>query len=596
MNEEVNETPKRGRPRKRDESATPGTTTTPKRKTPTKRTVPQEVTEPIDLDDIEIIDLQDETEASRADAEETQGFSDGDEGEFDTTNNDEEEAGGFDTTTHDFNIDFQTPTRDNRDETPLPVEPYRSFCSSPPSSPVYEEYQIPIPTSSSPVRPSSEDRGRPQTPISPLQTPTPNDDARRRKARSRSASRERRMSFAPIPQWQGLPSTPRRTTSEESEESDRGSQSTKSTEVPSPIAPSRVEVRQTMYNESLTPLRNWVSALATEAFQSDQSPSKIVQLPIASRVNILPSVTVKDEEEENEYNDEEHGYMEDDGDEDVTFSYSNTFLKDSPTTPKPSPQISRLRESPIIITSSPPDQPAPIHYQWKTNVISPLPTPPHPQESSSSPPPPQPAFERSSSPEISFSQCRLSSRQSSPARSILTDLGDDVVDISSVSPLAAKRAAKILLRTQCYSKITFDEGEERKVWEEATFQAGDFELQQLDLPSDGLSVEDEPEEVDEEEAEAEEEEEDHGEEMKDDVPEPPPRISQGPWNKLDWKRMEKCLDWTDGDMNDAIELFLERYIGRERDEVEIRCRAVLLTRRRKILEGRKVEFVLATDE
>jgi len=589
-NGEVNETQKRGRPRKRDDPATPGTTT-PKGKTPTKRNLPQEVTEPIDLDDLEVVHLPDETEASQAEAEETQGLSDGDEGGFETTTNDDD-VGGFETTSQDFNIDFEAPTRDNRDETPLPVEPYRSFHSSPPSSPVYEEYQVPIPTSSSPVRPSSEVRGRPQSPTSPLQTPTPNDHARRKKARSRSASRERRMSFAPIPEWQGLPSTPRRTGSQESEESDRVSQSTKSTEIPSPIALPPVEVRQAVYNESMTPLRNWVSELTTEAFQSDHSPSKILQLPIASQVRMIPSVTVKDEDQdqENDYTDEEHGYMEvEEQEEEIAFSYSNTFLKDSPSTPKPNPQISRLRDSPIVITSSPPDQPGPVHYQWKTKVVSPLPIPPHPQETSSSP---QPVSECSSSPEISLSQCRPSSRQSSPARSILTDLGDDVVDISSMSPLAARRAANILLRTQCYSKITFDDDQGRKVWEEANFQAGDFELRQLDLPSETPSVEDEPTEEEQEE----EEEEEENEEMKVDDPEPPPRISEGPWGKLDWKRMEKCLDLTDGDINDAIELFLERYIGRGREEVEMRCRAVLLTRRRKALEGRKVEFVLATDE
>jgi len=169
-------------------------------------------------------------------------------------------------------------------------------------------------------------------------------------------------------------------------------------------------------------------------------------------------------------------------------------------------------------------------------------------------------------------------------------MGDDVVDISSMSPLAAKRAANILLHTQYYSKITFDDREGRKVWEEATSQAGEFELHQLDLNSDNPSF-------DYEEGEEEEEEEgEESEEMKVDADEPPPRISHGPWNKLDWKRMEKCLDLTDGDMNDAIELFQERYIGREKQEVEMRCRAVLLTRRRKALEGRKVGFVLATDE
>jgi len=579
-NGEVNETtPKRGRPRKRDELATPGTAS-PKRKTPTKRAIPQEVTEPVDMEDIEVIDLQDGTETSQAEVDEREGFEDGDQSGFDTTNNDD--TGGFDTTNQDF--DFPTPMRDTRDETPLPVEPYRSFHSFPPSSPVYEEYQVPIPTSSSPVRPFSEAR-RPQTPASPFQTPTPNDQARRRKARSRSASRERRMSFAPIPDWQGLPSTPRRTGSEESDESDRVSQSTKSTEIPSPIQPPNIEVRQTVYSaEGMTPTRNWAAELAAEAFQFDQSPSKIVQLPIESQVKMRPSVTVEDEveeEEENEYNDEEHGYMEDEEEEvDFSYSYSNTFLKDSyPSTPKPIPQISRLRESPIVITSSPPDEPAPIHYQWKTKVVSPLPT--TPQQTPSSPPP---VSEHSSSPEISLSQCRISSRQSSPARSILTDLGDDVVDISSVSPLAAKRAANILLQTQYYSKITFDDGEGRKVWEEATSQAGDFELHQLDLPSDIPSLDDEDEEEEEEE------------EMKVEVSEQPPRISDGPWNKLDWKRMEKCLDLTDGDINDAIELFQERYIGRGREEVEMRCRAVLLTRRRKALEGRKVGFVLATDE
>ena len=164
------------------------------------------------------------------------------------------------------------------------------------------------------------------------------------------------------------------------------------------------------------------------------------------------------------------------------------------------------------------------------------------------------------------------------------------MDISSVSPLAAKRAADILLQTQCYSKITFDDGDGRKVWEEATSQGGDFELHQLDFEAslddgDPDDAEDEPEDKD-----------DQMEEVKVEIAPPPPRISQGPWSKMDWKRMERCLDSKSGDIDDAIDLFQERYIGRDRDEVEMRCRAVLLTRRRKALQGRKVGFVLTTDE
>ena len=584
-NGEANETPKRGRPRKRNEPATPGTTSaTPKRNTAMKRTV-ADVTEPIDLDDVEVVDMQEGAETSQADAEETQVFSDGDEGEIDITNNDD--TGGFETTNQEVDFDWNSPTQDNRDETPLPVEPYRSFHSSGPSSPVYEEYQVPIPTFSSPPRPSSDDP-YPQRPTL-MYTPTPTDQARRRKARSRSASRERRMSFAPIPQWQGLPATPRRGGSVESQESDRVSESTRSTEIPSPVQPPTIELRRAVVTESMTPTRTWAAEFTAEAFRSDQSPSKIAHLPIASQIKMVPTVSIEDEVEEEEigYTDDERGHMEDEEEDAVDFSYINTLLKNSPTAPKPIPQISRLREPPIVITSSPPDQPPSVYYQWKTKAISPLPTPPHPSQSPSTP-----VSEPSSSPEISLSQCRGSSRQSSPARSILTDLGDDVVDISSVSPLAAKRAANILIQTQCYSKITFDDEEGRKVWEEATSRAGDFELHQLDLASDDDSFDDDQkDEEDEDEADTE-----GTEKMKVEVTEPPPRISQGPWSKVDWKRMEKCLDLTDGDINSAIDLFQERYKGRERAEVEMRCRAVLLTRRRKALEGRKVEFVLATDE
>jgi hypothetical protein len=174
-------------------------------------------------------------------------------------------------------------------------------------------------------------------------------------------------------------------------------------------------------------------------------------------------------------------------------------------------------------------------------------------------------------------------------------LGDDVVDISSLSPLAAKRAARILLRSTQYEKVTFDDELGGRIWEVASQGAGDYELSRVDIPTDDSEFEHEDDEDDEGIDEEEE-----GEEEEDEVvlPSPvrPTRISQGQWTKLDWKRLEKCLDHTDGEIYDAIDLFQERYIGRERVEVEMRSRAVLLARRRRALEGRNVEFILRTGE
>ena len=558
------ETPKRGRTRKRDTPLTPGgTPAIPKRKNAAKPSTPR--TEEIEIESVEPVDVLDGTETSQADNEEdTQMFSDfGDDG-------------GFDMTT-DYHL--ETPTQNPRDETPLPVEPYRSFRSSPPSSPVYEEYQVPIPTSSSPVRPPRDDSLSftcLPTPKSPIQTPTPHDQVKRRRPRSRSASRERRMSIAPIPQWQGLPATPRRSVSKDFEDMDvdQGSTSTRTTDIRSPLQrvmkEPNFEARQAVYNESMTPVRNWAAEIAEGAFQFDKSPSKLVQLPMASEVaaSTIPPVTVEDEEEE--YSEDDDVSADDEIDRSESF-----FQEFSPSMPKSIPQVNRLRESPIVITSSPPEELPQIHYQWKT-VADPPPSEPDVSVLESE----EEMSDSLSEPEISMSQCRLSSRQSSPARSILTDLGDDIIDISSLSPFAAKRAANILLQSSYYSKITFDDTEGQKIWRHAQDAAGEYELSQL--PYDDNESEEEEEEMEDVE----------------ESPEPvaPPRISQGEWTKIDWKRLEKCLDFVDGEMNDAIDLFLERYFGREREEVETRCRAVLLTRRRRVLEGRKVGFILSTDE
>jgi hypothetical protein len=476
--------------------------------------------------------------------------------------------GGFEATEYEF----ETPTRNPLEETPLPVEPYRSFHSTPPSSPGYEEYQVPIPTSSSPVRHPLRDTPsfiNISTQGSPL-APTRHDQVTHRRARSRSASRERRMSIAPVPQWQGLPSTPRRGVSEDSEtaDMDQESLSTMSTEVRSPVQPVILPVcearNQASCNESMTPVRNWAAQIAEGAFRSEKSPSKIAQLPIVNQVGSSRAVPVTVEDED-----------EDMSEKQIDVPELDDFPEQSYSPPKSLPQISRLRESPIVITSSPQDQPVQVRYQWKTTVD------PQPDVEHSLSPTPQLEWPLSdSNSEMGASQGRLSSsRQSSPARSILADFGNDVVDISSMSPFAAKRAAEILLRTPFYSKITFDDERGRKIWEDAKEEAGDYELTQIEIESDN-------------------EPQTEGDEQPETLPkpEPPSRISQGEWTKLDWKRLEKCLCLTDGDTNDAIDLFQSRYIGRERCEVEMRCRAVLLTRRRRILEGRKVEFILSTDQ
>jgi len=328
-----------------------------------------------------------------------------------------------------------------------------------------------------------------------------------------------------------------------------------------------------MYNESMTPVRNWAAEIAEGAFRSDKSPSKIIQLPIASQVSTIRPVTIEDEEED--YSEENNVTADNEDQIDQVEDCSAGHYSVSSSPPKTLPQIARLRESPILITSSPPEEPPQIRYQWKTIVDSPAPVPILKLESDSEA-------------DFSMSQSRVSSsRQSSPARSILTDLGDDVIDISSLSPLAAKRAANILLQSQFYSKVTFDDEEGQKIWQAAQDQAGEYELKQLELSSEQEEEDmDEEEEMDEEEMEA----------SPSPTPVGPPRVSHGEWTKLDWKRMEKCLDLTKAEMNDAIDLFLQRYIGREREEVEMRCRAVLLMRRRRALEGRKVGFILSTDE
>ena len=565
--EDGQETPKRGRPRKRDGPATPGEPpAAPQRKSPPKKATSQ--AEEIDVELVEEVDMLNGTETSQADVEqETQTYSEfGDDAGFEVSGYE------FDTPSQDA---LETPTRPPRDESPLPVEPYRSFRSSPPSSPVYEEYQVPIPTSSSPVRSAVHNTPFIGAPKSQIETPTPHDQMRRRRARSRSASRERRMSIAPIPQWQGLPSTPRRSVSVNFDgmDVDQTSTSTGTTDIRSPIVLPTFEVRQTLYNESMTPVRNWAAQIAEGAFQSDKSPSKIIQLPIASQVSTIPPVTIEDEAED--YCVENDATADNDDEIEQSEDSSLGHCSVSPSTPKALPQIARLRESPIEITSSPPEEPPQIHYRWKTIVDS-------------SPPVPVSELDSDSEPDLSMSQCRLSSsRQSSPARSILTDLGDDVIDISSLSPVAAKRAANILIQSQHYSKITFDDDEGQKIWQNAQDQAGEYELSQIELSSEQEEeTMDEDEEMDEQEDEA----------PASPTPVRPPRISHGEWTKLDWKRMEKCLDLTEGEVSDAIDLFLQRYIGREREEIEMRCRAVLLSRRRRVLEGRKVGFVLSTDE
>jgi len=185
-------------------------------------------------------------------------------------------------------------------------------------------------------------------------------------------------------------------------------------------------------------------------------------------------------------------------------------------------------------------------------------------------------------------------------------LGDDVISISSVNQRTAQQAAHFLLRSPHYSKVTFDDDYDQKIWQDAMANAGDYELSQIeedsqDILDDPVDLESEEHAEDELNDEADEGEE--GEEEEENilgdlanVVRAPARISQGEWTKVDWKRMEKCLERTKGDMNEAITLFLERYIGRQRAEVEMRCRAVLLARRRRVLEGKKVGFILSTHE
>jgi hypothetical protein len=156
----------------------------------------------------------------------------------------------------------------------------------------------------------------------------------------------------------------------------------------------------------------------------------------------------------------------------------------------------------------------------------------------------------------------------------------------------------------------------RRIWNQVSFSnVGEYELSKGSLsdgPNDGNSLDEHYSEDDDEDDEEQVDDEHQGQSERDimddvdedlgmdiDSPSPvraPPRISHGDWTKLDWKRLEKCLDQCNWDFNDSIELFQGRYIGREREELEMRCRAVLLTRRRKNLEGRKVEFILKTAE
>jgi hypothetical protein len=175
------------------------------------------------------------------------------------------------------------------------------------------------------------------------------------------------------------------------------------------------------------------------------------------------------------------------------------------------------------------------------------------------------------------------------------------VDISSKSPHAAKRAAKILLRSQSFKKIDFDAEEGRRIWEGVVGARGDYDVVKVEMSdpddrdSQSESGEEDEDEVDEDNAEEDKDEEirEHGILTSHPVPS---RVSYGPWTKLDWKRLEKCLDHSNGDFNSTINLFQERYIGREKEELEMRCKAVLLARRRRELEGRKVEFILGTAE
>jgi len=584
-----NDTPKRGRPRKRADPPTPKTT-----KEVLEDGVPgerqdEQFPEEADLEEIDFVGVQAEPTVEEID----------DISEAVSTYGDDE--GGFGESTYDIENSI---LEQGRDETPLPVMPYHSFHSSspssPPQSPVYEEYQVPIPTSSSPAKPS--------TPVLTSRTVTPRHStfseeaeistvqSNRRRARSRSLSRERRMSFAPSQSCQGLPSTPRRRIAEipdsedelEQMEEDQESLTTKSTEVSSLDRLEDEETTQrvtvmSVHKEGMTPVRNWAAELAEDAFRFEKSPSKLVQLP---SFNTPRQVTVEDEEEnEPQEEDDESGFTNND------ISHF-ALIEQTPIELKVHPQITRLesirRESPIVITSSPPDTPAQQHYQWKT-MIPPQPTSLHPVDADD---------------DISISHLNLSSPQcASPARLILTELGSDVVDISSTSPLAAKRAANILLRTPYYNKVNLREGEDGKIWDQVSAREEGLDLlDEFSFEADDEITEDSGAYLGDNEVvgdtEEEEAEDEQTEEM--DVESPslvrPSRTSQGDWTKVDWKRLEKCLDLTDGEPNDAIDLFMERYIGREREEVELRYKALMVTRRRRALEGRKVEFLLSTVE
>jgi len=599
---EAGDTPKRGRPKKRDSNIQSVDET----ETPTaKRTASQSTPHSDAPEEIHVVagtglDLSERTEESHLNGEDTQqeetrsAYRSDDEIRY-------EEEGGF----GDSQCDFETPTRNYREQdSPLPVEPYHSFRSSPPSSPVYEEYQVPIPTSSSPVRPSDPHTPRPPTPQSPL------DNSRvleRRRARSRSASRERRMSIAPVPPWQGLPSTPRRSAFEDSEVVERdliGSQSTEPRSPTTQSTASSTDPPQPTFSEGMTPVRNWAAQVTEGAFQFDTSPGKLAQLRISRRLS-----TAMPEDEEDE--EDEETFLPQNGDSVNDTERSMNFAQDNSTLQaKQLPQISRVRVSPIVITSSPPLEPEPIHYKWKTVVgadledhISDLNISENELDTRDPTNHEISDDDDISEPETSRSQSRYASRQSSPARSILTELGADVISISSVNQWAVQQAAHFLLRSPHYSKVTFDDDYDQKIWQDAMANAGDYELSKIeedlqDVLDDPIDLESAEQVEDEENDEAEKAEEKEENVLGDlaNVVRAPPRISQGEWTKVDWKRMEKCLDRTRGDMNDAITLFLERYVGRERAEVEMRCRAVLLARRRRVLEGKKVGFILSTHE
>ena len=418
------------------------------------------------------------------------------------------------------------------------------------------------------------------------------------------------MTIAPVPQWQGLPATPRRSASEDSPVLERDSIGSQSTEPRSPAmqsTASSLDPTQPAYSEGMTPVRNWAARVAEGAFQFDTSPGKLAQLRIAPR----PSIAMNEVEENDEYED---ALLPREGDSVHDTENSMYFAGDNSTVqPKQLPQISRLRNSPIVITSSPPLEPEPIHYKWKTVVdadledrMSDLNISENEVNAHDAANHEIPYDDDISAGERSRSQSRHASRQSSPARSILMGLGDDVISISSVNQRTAQQAAHFLLRSPHYSKVTFDDDYDQKIWQDAMANAGDYELSQIeedsqDILDDPVDLESEEHAEDELNDEADEGEE--GEEEEENilgdlanVVRAPARISQGEWTKVDWKRMEKCLERTKGDMNEAITLFLERYIGRQRAEVEMRCRAVLLARRRRVLEGKKVGFILSTHE